>query len=139
MSKVLVTVAIYLDGPSRRPQFIISANNLYSIQIEGTDRKGAKIGNSNMNKDFRHRFEYSTSGGQAVTRSHLVLGVAWHRLCKYVSIINDLESKTILNWKSFIKKTVMMRVVRELHLLCCISHSVLQTSGQIILKKKSTS
>jgi hypothetical protein len=71
MSKILFTIALYHDGPSRRPQFIISTNNLYAIQMKGADYKGVKFGNTNLGNGFRHRFEYSVSGGKAVTRLSL--------------------------------------------------------------------
>jgi len=73
MSKILFTIALYHDGPSRRPQFIISTNNLYAVQMKGTDFKGVKFGNANLasGNGFRHRLEYSISGGKAVTRLSL--------------------------------------------------------------------
>lgn len=71
MSKILFTLAFYHDGPSRKPHFIVSTNNLYGVQVKGTDFKGVKLGNPNLNGGFKNRFEYSVTGGKSVTRFSL--------------------------------------------------------------------
>lgn len=69
MSKILFTVALNHDG--RRPQFVISTNNLYAVQVSGKDFAHPKIGNANVGGGFKNRFEYAVTGGKGITRLSL--------------------------------------------------------------------
>jgi len=69
MSKILFTVVLSHDG--RRPQLVVSTNNLYAVQVSGTDLTHPRIGNANVNGGFKNRFEYAVTGGKGVTRLSL--------------------------------------------------------------------
>ncbi|TAQ89522.1 hypothetical protein B7494_g2180 [Chlorociboria aeruginascens] len=78
MSKIFFTLAFYHDGGTLKPQLVVSINPMTQITMKGSDWKGTKIGNTNSNPKFgaRHRFEYSVTGGKAVTRCSLVMNTS---------------------------------------------------------------
>lgn len=71
MSKILCTLAFYHDGGTLKPQLVFSTNPCTTLVMKGKDWKGARIGNSNAGAGARNRFEYSLTGGKAVTRVSL--------------------------------------------------------------------
>ncbi|KAI9731106.1 MAG: hypothetical protein M1818_007964 [Claussenomyces sp. TS43310] len=74
MSKVGITLAFPHEGPSRRPQVVLSVNNLYTIQVSGKDFANPKIKNSNLNRGFKHRFEVMNTSAILPHMSWVLLG-----------------------------------------------------------------
>jgi len=71
MSKVLVTLAWYHDGGTLKPQLVLSSAPTTNLVMKGSDWRGARISNANAGAGARNRFEYSFTGGTAVTRASL--------------------------------------------------------------------
>lgn len=70
MSKLAFTIVLPHDKTdgNRTPSFFVSSSNYTHFNVKGTNFRGGRWGNGNVDSGWKNRFEYAVTAAKGVTK-----------------------------------------------------------------------